>query len=331
MLYRLLRTVLFQLDPEQAHDVVLKNLKRIHTFLPSKHYDKPREVMGIQFPNPIGLAAGLDKDGDYIDALAALGFGFIEIGTVVPKPQTGNDKPRLFRLVNEQALINRMGFNSKGLDYCIENLKKKKFTGVLGINIGRNKATPNERAIDDYLACMRGVYPYASYITINISSPNTPDLRQLQNENYLSEFLTTLKVEQQDLARKHKKYVPLVVKIAPDLTDDEITKMAEIFLNLNIEGVIATNTTIDRDKIKHHALHHEAGGLSGRPVFEKSTKVLEKLHHQLQGRIPIIAAGGISSAQDAKQKFAKGAQLIQLYTGLIYQGPGLIKEIFNSL
>lgn len=331
MLYHLLRPLLFRMDPEHAHDWVLKNLKRFHGLLPTKHYYKPREVMGIEFPNPIGLAAGLDKNGDYIDALSTLGFGFIEIGTVVPKPQMGNEKPRLFRLVDEQALINRMGFNSKGLDYCIENLKKKKFNGILGINIGRNKTTPNDNAIDDYLTCMRGVYPFASYITINISSPNTPDLRQLQSENYLDEFLTILKAEQQQLAVQHKKYVPLVVKIAPDLTATEIQKMAQTFLARNIEGVIATNATIDRESVKHHSLHHETGGLSGKPIFKRTTTVLEQLHEHLDRKIPIIAVGGISSAKDANEKFSKGAELIQIYTGLIYQGPGLIKKIFEGI
>lgn len=331
MLYQLIRPCLFKMEPEQAHDWVLSTLKRFHYFLPMQRYAKPCEVMGMTFPNPIGLAAGLDKNGDYIDALAKLGFGFIEIGTVVPKPQAGNKKPRLFRLVQEQALINRMGFNSKGLDYCIENLKKKKYSGILGINIGRNKTTSNDNAVDDYLTCMRGVYPYASYITINISSPNTPDLRQLQNENYLDEFLTILKTEQQQLALQYKKYVPLVVKIAPDLTKEEIKTMAHVLLEKNIEGVIATNTTIDRSKVGHSPYGHEIGGLSGKPLFEKSNQVASELHEHLDKKIPIIASGGIFSSQDAKEKFSKGASLIQIYTGLIYQGPELVKEIFKGL
>ena len=283
--------------------------------------------MGLDFKNPVGLAAGVDKNGDYIDALAALGFGFIEIGTVTPRPQPGNPKPRLFRLPEHQAIINRMGFNNLGIDHLFAQVKQSRYKGILGINIGKNFDTPIEHAADDYLIGLRKAYAAASYITINISSPNTQNLRQLQQGDESRKLIAALKEEQLKLQQEHGKYVPLALKIAPDLSSEDISRIAKLLLEFEVDGVIATNTTIARDMIANHPLAHETGGLSGSPVKDKSTAVVKGLSAELQGKIPVIAVGGILSADDAQEKFAAGASLVQIYSGLIYQGPELIREI----
>jgi dihydroorotate dehydrogenase len=335
-LYSLLRPLLFKLDPETAHYATLKLLDMasasgISRVLYPENKAVPVEVMGLNFKNPVGLAAGLDKDGDHIDALAALGFGFIEIGTVTPRPQPGNPKPRLFRLPEHQAIINRMGFNNLGVDHLIEQVRQANYKGILGINIGKNFDTPIEQAVEDYLTGFRKVYAAASYITINISSPNTKNLRQLQQTDELKTLLSALKEEQFKLAEKHLRYVPVVVKIAPDLSEEEIAQIARLLVGFAIDGVIATNTTLDRTAIDGHPLASEAGGLSGAPVRDKSTNVVRMLAAELNGRCPIIAAGGILSADDAQEKITAGASLVQIYSGLIYQGPQLIAECINRL
>ncbi len=335
-LYPLLRPLLFSLDPETAHEVTLKllnvaDISGLGKLIYPAIKDKPLNVMGLSFKNPVGLAAGMDKNGDYITALAALGFGFVEIGTVTPRPQPGNPKPRLFRLPERQAIINRMGFNNLGLDHLLNQVKQSNYTGVLGINIGKNFDTPIENAVDDYLIGLRKAYTSASYITINISSPNTKNLRQLQQGDELKSLIAVLKEEQFKLQHEHGFYVPLVIKIAPDLTDDEIIHIARLLLEFEMDGVIATNTTTARDTIVDHPLAHEKGGLSGAPVKEKSTLVVRGLAVELQGKIPIIAAGGILSATDAQEKLSAGASLLQIYSGLIYRGPQLIEDIVKSL
>ncbi len=334
-IYPLLRPLLFSLDPETAHDVTLKLLKvsavsGLSKLLYPKIDGKPVTVMGLDFKNPVGLAAGLDKNGDYIDALGALGFGFIEIGTVTPRPQPGNPKPRLFRLPEQQAIINRMGFNNLGIDHLLAQVKHSRYPGVLGINIGKNFDTPIENAADDYLLGLRKAYPSAHYISINISSPNTKNLRQLQQGDDIKNLISVLKEEQLKLQREHGKYVPIALKVAPDLSTGEITHIAKLLLEFEIDGVIATNTTIARDMIVGHPLAHETGGLSGMPVKGKSTFVVQKLAEELNGKVPIIAAGGILTADDAKEKLAAGASLVQIYSGLIYRGPQLIEDIVRS-
>jgi dihydroorotate dehydrogenase len=335
-LYRLLRPFLFQLSPETAHRVTLRMLDMVYASGISRAlYPEigaaPVEVMGLNFKNRVGLAAGLDKDGDHIGALAALGFGFIEIGTVTPRPQPGNPQPRLFRLPEHQAIINRMGFNNSGVDHLIEQVRQTKYQGILGINIGKNFDTPIEQATEDYLTGFRKVYPYASYVTINISSPNTKNLRQLQQTDELKILLSALKEEQFKLAETHLRYVPVVVKIAPDLSEQEIAEIARLLVGFAVDGVIATNTTLDRSAVAGHPLAGEAGGLSGAPVRDKSTAVVRRLAEELNGRCPIIAAGGILSADDAQEKIAAGAKLVQIYSGLIYQGPRLIAECVRKL
>ncbi|MFU8789115.1 MAG: quinone-dependent dihydroorotate dehydrogenase [Methylobacter sp.] len=335
-LYPLLRPLLFALNPETAHEVTLKLLDAAYsTGLSKLIYPeiaaKPVTVMGLNFNNPVGLAAGLDKNGDSINALAALGFGFIEIGTVTPRPQPGNPKPRLFRLPEHQAIINRMGFNNLGIDHLLAQVKQSRYPGILGINIGKNFDTPIEQAADDYLIGLRKAYTAASYITINISSPNTKNLRQLQQGDEIKSLMSALKEEQLKLQQQHGNYVPLALKIAPDLNADEISHIAKLLLAFDIDGVIATNTTIARDLIAGHPLADEAGGLSGAPVKEKSTAVVRGLATELNGKIPIIAAGGILSAADAQEKLAAGASLVQIYSGLIYRGPQLIADIVKSL
>lgn len=335
-LYPLLRPLLFKLSPETAHGVTLNLLDMasalgISRLLYPEIKTEPVEVMGLTFKNRVGLAAGLDKNGDHIEGLAGLGFGFIEIGTVTPRPQPGNPKPRLFRLPEHQAIINRMGFNNLGADHLVEQVGRTGYKGVLGINIGKNFDTPIEQATEDYLTGLRKVYPWASYVTINISSPNTKNLRQLQQGSELKTLLSALKEEQFKLAEKHLRYVPVVVKIAPDLGDEEITQIARLLIGFAIDGVIATNTTLDRNSIAGHPLASEAGGLSGAPVKEKSTAVVRMLAAELNGRCPIIAAGGILNADDAAEKIAAGASLVQIYSGLIYQGPQLIAECVKRL
>ncbi len=334
-MYGIIRSWLFRQDAERTHEFALGILKRWHNtplslFWKQSVPDKPCKVMGIRFPNPVGLAAGLDKNGECIDAFGQMGFGFVEIGTITPVAQPGNDKPRLFRLVSDEAIINRMGFNNEGVDKLLDNVKATSYKGVLGINIGKNKVTPEEEAINDYLICLEKVYPYADYVTINISSPNTPGLRNLQHGTALDDLLSKLKASQAELHKKHDRYVPLVVKIAPDLTADEVTVMAKSLLNANIDGVIATNTTLARDNLTDLQAS-EAGGLSGRPLQDKSTDVIRHLSNELQGKMPIIGVGGINSAAAAKEKLAAGASLVQVYTGFIYHGPKLIKEVVNGL
>ena len=335
-LYPLLRPLLFSLDPETAHEVTLKlldvaYLSGLGKLIYPAIEDKPVNVMGLSFKNPVGLAAGMDKNGDYINALAALGFGFVEIGTVTPRPQPGNPKPRLFRLPEHQAIINRMGFNNSGLDHLLNQVKQSGFNGILGINIGKNFDTAIENAVDDYLTGLRKAYTSASYITINISSPNTKNLRQLQQGDQIKALIAALKEEQLKLQQKHGFYVPLAIKIAPDLTDDEIAHIAGLLVEFEIDGVIATNTTIARDGIENHPLAHEAGGLSGAPVKDKSTLVVRGLATELKDKVAIIAAGGILSEADAQEKLKAGASLVQIYTGLIYRGPQLIEDIVKSL
>ena len=334
MFYRLLRPLLFTLDAELAHAFTLKALRLLQPLgLPLNRAAQceSRTVMGLKFPNPVGLAAGLDKNGDYIDALAKLGFGFIEVGTVTPRPQPGNPKPRLFRIPEAQAIINRMGFNNLGVDYLLENIKRTQYNGILGVNIGKNFDTPVESAIDDYLICLRKVYAVASYVTINISSPNTLHLRQLQNEHELDHLVATLKFEQSKLSDQQGRYTPLLVKIAPDLDQSQLESIAAILMKYNIDGVIATNTTISRQNIAGLPYADETGGLSGSPVKVMSTRVISKLYSLLGEQIPIIGVGGILSADDAKEKVAAGASLIQLYTGLIYEGPDLVNQCISTL
>lgn len=287
--------------------------------------------MGIEFPNPVGLAAGLDKNGAYIDALASQGFGFIEIGTITPRPQPGNPHPRLFRLPKAKAIINRMGFNNDGVDKLIENVKAAKFKGVLGINIGKNANTPVEKAVDDYLICLEKVYNYASYITVNISSPNTKNLRSLQSGDALTELLETLKNRQLELAQEHQHYVPLVLKVAPDLEAEDIAFIAKQLLQYKIDGLIVTNTTLSREGVEGLEHAEEAGGLSGAPVFEKSTACLAAFAEELKGQIPLIGVGGILSGADALAKKKAGASLVQVYSGLIYTGPELVKDCVAAL
>ena len=335
-LYPFLRPALFSLDPEVAHNITLKLLKiaeqtGLSRLSKASSDNKPVTVMGLDFKNPVGLAAGLDKNGDYIDSLAALGFGSIEIGTVTPRPQPGNPKPRLFRLVEHEAIINRMGFNNLGVDHLIKQVEKANYQGVLGINIGKNFDTPIKNATDDYLIGLRKSYSLASYITLNISSPNTKNLRQLQQGDEIKNLLSTLKEEQLKLQKQYDKYTPLVVKIAPDLNDEEIIHIAQLLKEFNIDGVIATNTTISRDAVQGHSHAGEMGGLSGAPVKEQSTYVVAGLATELNGVIPIIAAGGISSGKDAQDKLDAGASLVQIYSGLIYRGPELIEDILKVL
>jgi dihydroorotate dehydrogenase len=334
--YSLLKPLLFRLDAEQVHDLTLKSLKRAEqlgllAWAAGRLPDQPRQVMGLHFPNPVGLAAGLDKNAMVIDGMAALGFGFLEVGTVTPRPQPGNPQPRLFRLPEAEAIINRFGFNNLGVDQLIQNVKAAKFKGVLGINIGKNFDTPNERAAEDYLTCMRKVYAHASYITVNISSPNTKNLRALQEKDVLSQLLATLKAEQNILAQVHGKYVPVALKIAPDLTTEQVQEIAGLLMQHRIDGVIATNTTLAREAVAGLPHGEEAGGLSGAPVKESSTRVIRTLAASLQNSLPIIGVGGILSGADAREKIAAGASLVQLYSGLIYKGPQLIKDSRKAL
>jgi dihydroorotate dehydrogenase len=334
MLYSLLRPLLFSLEPETAHRVTFKTLEAVRRFgmRPAEPITCPsRTVMGLDFPNPVGLAAGMDKDGEHIEALAALGFGFIEIGTVTPRPQPGNPKPRLFRLPPARAIINRMGFNNQGIDKLMANVRRADYRGILGINIGKNFDTPVEKAAADYLFCLRKAYCHAGYIVVNISSPNTPHLRQLQNAEELSNLLYLLKLDQQKLADEHGKYTPVAVKIAPDLEPSQIDAIAALLIKHQIDGVIATNTTLSRDEVVTLPHGGEKGGLSGQPLTHRATAVIRRLHMTLQGALPIIGVGGIMSAADAKEKIEAGASLIQIYSGLIYRGPNLVREIAQTL
>jgi dihydroorotate dehydrogenase len=335
-MYNLLRPALFQLDPEAAHHLTLGGLQSAYALglsglLAPRIPSRPSTVMGLVFPNPVGLAAGLDKNGDCIDGLAALGFGFIEIGTITPLPQPGNPKPRLFRLPQANAIINRMGFNNDGVDQLIANVQRANYRGILGINIGKNAATPIENAADDYLVCLRKVYAHASYITVNISSPNTKNLRQLQDSDALDGLLSRLKTEQQKLADTHGKYVPIALKIAPDIEREQVSQIAHLLMSHHIDGVIATNTTLSRTGVEGLPHGTEAGGLSGAPVRDKSTTVIRQLAAELQGALPIIGVGGILNGADAVEKINAGATLVQIYSGLIYRGPALISEACTAI
>ena len=338
LLYRLAREALFAIDPEVAHDLTLSTLKRgealgLAGIWQQRIDDDPRTVMGLQFPNPVGLAAGLDKNGRHIDALSRLGFGFIEVGTVTPRAQPGNARPRMFRLTQANALINRMGFNNDGIERFLANLRAVRAPrrAVLGLNIGKNADTPIDRAADDYLACLTAVYPHADYVTVNISSPNTENLRQLQGEGALDALLDALKAEQGRLADRHGRYVPLALKIAPDLGAEQIDAIAALLLRHRIDGVIATNTTLSRDGVEGLRHGEEAGGLSGAPLRERSNTVIRAMKRALGDAIPIIGVGGILSGADARAKIDAGATLVQLYTGLIYRGPALVAECARAL
>ena len=334
-MYSLARRALFLLPTETSHHlslnaIALSSRLGLLKLLP-KPTARPVEAMGLTFPNPVGLAAGLDKNGDYFDALSELGFGFVEIGTITPRPQPGNPQPRLFRLPEYQAIINRMGFNNLGVDHLVAQVRERQFKGVLGINIGKNFDTPVEKASDDYRLCMEKVYAYADYIAVNISSPNTPGLRDLQHAEQLDELLATLKQTQTRLADEQGRYVPLALKIAPDLDDEQIADMARQLIKHDIDGVIATNTTLSRELVKGSPLAGEQGGLSGWPVRERATEVVGKLAKELNGALPIIGVGGIASGADACDKINAGASLVQVYTGFIYHGPSLIAEAAEAL
>jgi dihydroorotate dehydrogenase len=339
LLYALARPFLFSLDPEAAHNLALPALKRAAALGLTKAIAQPlpdpRNIMGLTFRNPVGLAAGLDKDGAYIDGLAALGFGFIEVGTVTPRAQPGNPKPRMFRLPEANAIINRMGFNNGGVEAFVANVQASKFyqnkEGVLGLNIGKNADTPIERAADDYLICLEKVYPYASYVTVNISSPNTKNLRQLQGGSELDGLLSRLKDAQQRLADQHARYVPISLKIAPDIDSEQIKTIADALVRHQMDAVIATNTTISRGAVQGMEHAEESGGLSGSPVFELSNTVIRGLKAELGNALPIIGVGGIFSGKDAQAKIDAGASLVQIYSGLIYRGPALVRECAAAL
>ncbi|HNI07675.1 MAG TPA: quinone-dependent dihydroorotate dehydrogenase [Thiobacillaceae bacterium] len=334
--YALAKPFLFRLDPETAHNLTMNGLRQAHAlgllkrFLP-KVPALPRRVMGLDFPNPVGLAAGLDKNGEAIDALGDFGFGFIEVGAVTPRPQPGNPKPRLFRLPEAQAIINRMGFNNLGVDHLLANLERTAYRGILGVNLGKNFDTPIERAADDYLILLDKLYGQVSFVTVNISSPNTKNLRALQGGDELDALLAAIKARQAALADKHGKYMPVAVKIAPDLDPEQIAAMAALFRQHRVDAVIATNTTLAREGVAHLRHGQEAGGLSGLPVREKSTRVIAAFHAALAGEVPLIGAGGILTGADAREKIAAGAELVQFYTGLIYRGPALVRECVEAL
>ncbi len=333
--YALIRPLLFRLDPEKAHELTLALLKRlppglIQAGLPAVPHC-PVQLMGLEFPNPVGLAAGLDKNGECLDAWGAMGFGFVEVGTVTPRPQPGNPRPRLFRLPAAQGIINRMGFNNAGVDALLENVARSRYQGILGINIGKNFDTPMERAAEDYLIGLRKVYAPADYVAVNISSPNTKNLRALQSGSELDALLGALKAEQAKLADSHGRYTPFAVKIAPDLEDDQITEMADLFRRHRVDAVIATNTTLGRGGVEHLPHGQEAGGLSGAPVRQASDRVLAAFHAALGNEVPLIGVGGILSGADARAKIALGARLVQVYSGLIYRGPALVGECGRAL
>ena len=335
-MYALARPFLFCLDAERAHDLGLTAIETAYRtgfnpLLAARPAPSPVEAFGLSFENPVGLAAGLDKNGAHVDALAALGFGFIEVGTTTPRAQAGNPKPRMFRLPEHEAVINRLGFNNGGVDALVRNVERAKYAGVLGINIGRNKDTPNERATDDYLLCLERVYPRASYITVNISSPNTQGLRDLQEEETLRRFIGTLREAQERLAARHGARKPMLLKIAPDLSETELDAMATVLRTARIDGVICTNTTIDRSAVAGHRHAGEVGGLSGRPVFAKSTAVLRGMRERLGDAIPLVGVGGIVRGGDAVAKFDAGASLVQFYSGMVYRGPALIGECVEAL
>ncbi|WP_203322683.1 quinone-dependent dihydroorotate dehydrogenase [Pseudoxanthomonas beigongshangi] len=336
-MYKLARPFLFGFDAERAHGLGLKAIETAYRtgtipLLARPPQPLPTKLLGLTFPNPVGLAAGLDKNGAHVEALFGLGFGFVEVGTVTPRPQTGNPKPRMFRLPAHQAVINRLGFNNEGVDALVRNIERiRRRSGVLGINIGKNKDTSNERAASDYLYCLERVYPLADYITVNISSPNTAGLRELQEEQALRQLIGSLREAQEDLAAQHGRRVPMLVKVAPDLSDDDIDAVARVLGDLGVDGVIATNTTVSRISVQDDPLAHETGGLSGAPLMGQSTLVLRRLRTRLPDRIPLIGVGGILSGADAVAKMAAGASLVQVYSGMVYRGPELIGECVDAI
>ncbi|HKE46962.1 MAG TPA: quinone-dependent dihydroorotate dehydrogenase [Rhodanobacteraceae bacterium] len=335
-MYALAKPFLFCLDAERAHDLGLAAIETAYRagfnpLLAARPKPLPVDAFGLRFENPVGLAAGLDKNGAHVDALAALGFGFIEVGTTTPRAQPGNPKPRMFRLPEYDAVINRLGFNNGGVDALLRNVERARFGGVLGINVGRNKDTPNERAVDDYLLCLERVYARASYVTINISSPNTQGLRDLQEEDTLKRFVGTLRDAQERLAAKHGRRKPMLLKIAPDLSDAELDGIADVALATRIDGLVCTNTTTDRAAVAGHRHAGESGGLSGKPVFAKSTAVLRGMAKRLGGRVPLVGVGGIVTGADAAAKIDAGATLVQFYTGMVFRGPPLIGECVEAL
>ncbi len=334
-MYKTLKKLLFLCPPETAHRLSMFLIKKIPSKLFPKIPSQPTILLGLNFSNPIGLAAGFDKNGDYLDSLSKLGFGFIEVGTITPLPQAGNPLPRLFRFPSQKALINRMGFNNKGVDYLVERLKQHSYNGIIGVNIGKNATTPIEKAVDDYLTCLKKVYAYANYITINISSPNTPGLRQLQQDNHLNNLLHTIAEARTHLAKETGVYKPLLLKISPDETLDTHEAIVNAVITHHIDGIIATNTTIDKSALQAMPHGNESGGLSGAPLFEKSTQTLETLHrliktNPLNKNITLIGVGGIMAPKDMEAKLTAGAQLVQVYTGLIYEGPFFVKHLMDS-
>ena len=336
-MYDGLRDWLFKLDPEAAHGLTLyglgvaqrSGLMRCVAHAPPQ--DFPVHAFGIEFPNPVGLAAGLDKNGEHLDALGALGFGFIEIGTTTPRPQSGNPKPRMFRLPRQEAIINRLGFNNTGVDALVRNVERADWRGVLGINIGKNADTPNDRAADDYSFCLERVYPLASYVTVNISSPNTKGLRELQGEDILPRLLGALRERQERLASRHAARKPLLLKIAPDLDEAQMDAIARAVLDAGIDGLICTNTTLNRSGVADDALSAEPGGLSGKPLFERATAILRGMSQRLENKVPLIGVGGIVCGSDATEKLDAGAALVQIYTGLVYRGPWLLTECVEEI
>ncbi|KFN45356.1 quinone-dependent dihydroorotate dehydrogenase [Arenimonas metalli] len=336
-MYALARPFLFHLDAEKAHGLGLRALEAayrtgLNPLLASRPKPLVTKAFGLSFPNPVGCAAGLDKNGEHVDALLALGFGFVEVGTTTPRPQAGNPKPRMFRLPEHNAVINRLGFNNAGVDALVANVSKaRRQHGLLGINIGKNKDTANEDALDDYAYCLERVYPLADYVTVNISSPNTAGLRELQEEQALRHLVGGLREAQEKLASQHGKRVPMLVKIAPDLSDDDIDACARVLSDMQVDGVVATNTTVDRLPVEHHRLAKETGGLSGQPLYGKSTAVMRRLRARLADSIPIVGVGGILSGADAAGKITAGALMVQFYTGLIYRGPDLIGECVDAI
>jgi len=334
-MYTLIRNALFMTDPETAHGLALEGLRLGYgvgaTHLLCKTQTLPVTAMGLQFPNPVGMAAGMDKNGDYIDALGSVGFGFIEVGTVTPRPQAGNPKPRVFRIEKASAMINRLGFNNKGVDHLVRQVKRRRFGGILGINIGKNFDTPNDKAADDYLICLEKVYPYADYITINISSPNTKGLRDLQDAEQLDDLLAALNSQRQGLTDEFQKRVPLVIKVAPDLEDEQIPEIAEVLVRNEFDGLIATNTTISRGVVRGMRHADEQGGLSGAPVKDKSNHVLAAFRAALPPEVALIGTGGITEGEDAAEKIRLGADLVQFYTGFVYKGPDLVSDCLKAI
>ena len=335
MFYRLAQKVLFATDPEQAHLLALQSLRLAHTLGATRWRcavpGRPVHCMGLEFPNAVGVAAGLDKNAEYFEALGDLGFGFVEVGTITPRPQPGNPRPRVFRLPEKQALINRLGFNNKGVDFLVQRVREHRFKGILGINIGKNADTPMERAAEDYLHCLEKVYPWAGYITVNISSPNTRDLRSLQAVTALEDLLGQLEQRRVSLTREHGRRVPIAVKVAPDLQPDEIADIARVVASNRMDAVIATNTTIDREGVAGLPHAGESGGLSGRPLRPKADHILQAFRQQLPATVALVGVGGISCGQDAVNKLELGASLVQFYTGMIYQGPGLVEDCLKAI